>query len=130
MDKICLDSDFLVEFLRENEQAIRFIEEAEGRSVLATTYVNLFELYHGAFKSMKPELHLPAVEALKDKLTILNLSDDSVKLAGEIRAKLATKGETVDIRDLFIGTIALANGFSIKTSNLKHFTKIPALKVI
>ncbi|MBI2144068.1 type II toxin-antitoxin system VapC family toxin [Candidatus Woesearchaeota archaeon] len=85
MDKICLDTDFLVDFLRENEQAVQFIEEVKGQSILATTYVNLFELYYGAFKSLKPELHLPAVELLKAKLIILNLSGSSVKFAGEVR---------------------------------------------
>ncbi len=129
MDKICLDTDFLVEFLRENEKAVRFIEESK-ESVLATTFVNLFELYYGAFKSIRPELHLPAVEALKSKLTILNFSDDSAELAGKVRAKLSGKGETVEIRDLFIGAIALVNDFSVKTNNKKDFSKIPGLKIV
>ena len=50
-DKICLDTDFLVNFLRNKKEEADFIKENEISKNLATTYINLFELYYGAYKS-------------------------------------------------------------------------------
>ncbi len=130
MDKICLDTDFLIDFLRGKEDALFFVSRMEDRAVLATTYVNLYELYVGAYKSENSPRELTNSEALKNRLQLLNLSEASVKLAGQIRAELMKKGSIVEIRDLFIGTIALVNGFAVKTNNVKHFAKIPNLNLM
>ena len=52
-NKICIDTDILVDFLRNEEKAVEFIKEHEERNELATTHINLFELYYGAYKSNK-----------------------------------------------------------------------------
>lgn len=130
MDKICLDTDFLIDFLRGKEYALSFVSEEEDRAILATTYVNLYELYVGAYKSENPPKEMANFEALKNQLQLLNLSEGSVKLAGQIRVGLMKKGEPIEIRDLLIGTIALVNGFPVKTNNKKHFSKIPNLRII
>ncbi len=130
MDKICLDTDFLVDFLRGKEDAAAFVSEKEGAAVLSTTYVTLYELYVGAYKSGNPAGEIASLENLKKQLQLLNLSDSSVRLAGQVRADLMKKGSLVDVRDLLIGTIALANGFSIKTNNKKHFSRIPGLALV
>ena len=129
MDKICLDTDFLVDFLRGKEAALSFVSKVEDSVILATTYVNLYELYVGAFKSENPAREITNFEALKNRLLLLNLSGESVKLAGKVRVELMKKGDIIEIRDLLIGTIAVANGFPVKTNNLKHFTKIPGLNI-
>lgn len=130
MDKICLDTDFLIDFLRGKKYALSFVSEVEDGAVLATTYVNLYELYVGAFKSENPPQEMTNFEALKNRLQLLNLSEESVKLAGQIRAGLMKKGEIVEIRDLFIGAIAAVNGFAVKTNNVRHFAKLPGIKLI
>ncbi len=130
MDKICLDTDFLIDFLRKDENAVSFLDKNEGVAILATTYVNLFELYNGAYQSERPALNLPSIEALKGRLQLLNLSQESVKLAGEVFAELGKRGELIEIRDLFIGTIAVINNFSVKTNNVRHFKKIPNLRIL
>src|SRR3989344_1045564 len=130
MENICLDTDVLVGFLRNKKEAIAYIEANEFSNILATTYVNLFELYYGAMLSNSVEQNLAALEKIQKRLTILNLSKESVKIAGKMLAELEKKGNTIDFRDLLIGTTALAQGFSIKTYNIKHFSKIKELNVI
>ena len=130
MENICLDTDVLVDFLRNKKEAIAYIEANEFSNILATTYVNLFELYYGAMLSNSVEQNLAALEKIQKRLTILNLSKESVKIAGKMLAELEKKGNTIDFRDLLIGTTALAQGFSIKTYNIKHFSKIKELNVI
>jgi len=129
-DKICLDTDFLVNFLRNNEEEIEFIKKNEVNKDLATTYVNLFELYYGAYKSNKKNINLKAISVLLSRINILNFSNESVQKAGEILAKLEREGKSIEFRDIFIGTIALVNNYSIKTNNTKHFNRIEGLNIL
>ena len=54
-DKICLDTDVLVNFLRGKENEKEYIKRRESSVVLATTFLNLFELYWGAYKSKRAQ---------------------------------------------------------------------------
>ena len=129
-DNICLDTDFLVNFLRNKKEEREFIGNNEEKSNLATTYINVFELFYGAYKSNEHENNVKAVKELINRLYILNLSEESSRKAGEILARLEKEGNLVDFRDLLIGVIALTNNFSIKTNNVKHFSKIKELTVL
>jgi|SRR3989344_6003463 len=127
--QICLDTDFLVNFLRNKKEEIRFIEENDGKTIFATTSINLFELYYGAYKSGVEE-NLLKLEELQQRLRILPTSTEAMKKAGEILAMLGKQGQPLDFRDLLIGTIALTERLSLKTNNKKHFLRIPHLKVL
>ncbi|MBI2671333.1 type II toxin-antitoxin system VapC family toxin [Candidatus Woesearchaeota archaeon] len=129
-DNICLDTDFLVNFLRNKKEEREFIWNNEEKSNLATTYINVFELFYGVYKSNEHENNVKAVRELINRLYILNLSEESSRKAGEILARLEKEGNTVDFRDLLIGVIALTNNFSIKTNNIKHFSKIKELIIL
>ena len=127
--QICLDTDFLVNFLRNKKEEVEFIEENETRAIFSTTAINLFELYYGAYKSGVAE-NIVKLEELQQRLRILPASTEAMRKAGEILAALGKQGQLLDFRDLLIGTIALTERFSLKTNNKKHFVRMPHLKVI
>lgn len=129
-DKICLDTDFIVNFLRNGKEEAEFLKKNETNSDLATTYINLFELFYGAYKSKEKENNLNSISLLLNRVNLLNFSIESARQAGEILAKLEKEGKMIEFRDLFIGTIALANGYSIKTRNVGHFSRIDGLKIL
>ena len=129
-DKICLDTDFLVNFLRNQKEEVEFIKKNEINKDLATTYINLFELYYGAYKSNEKENNLKAIALLLSRINVLDFSINSVKKAGEVLAKLEKEGNIIEFRDLFIGTIALTSDYSIKTKNIKHFSRIDGLNIV
>lgn len=127
--QICLDTDFLVNFLRNKREEVEFIEENETQTIFSTTSINLFELYYGAYKSGVVE-NLLKLEELQQRLRILPTSTEAMRKAGEILAILEKQGQLLDFRDLLIGTIALTEKISLKTLNKKHFTRIPNLNVL
>lgn len=127
--QICLDTDFLINFLRNKKEEVEFIEENETRTIFSTTSINLFELYYGAYKSGSTE-NLLKLEELQQRLRILPTSMEAMKKAGEILAVLEKKGQLLDFRDLLIGTIAITEKNSLKTLNKKHFLRIPHLIVL
>src|SRR3989344_7839542 len=125
-DKICLDTDILVNFLRNKKEEVDFFIAHESHNVFATTMINLFELYYGAYKSQQTQ-NILKLEELQHRLTILNLSRESTKIAGKTLVELQNKGENIDFRDLLIGSISKTEGYCLKTNNKKHFQKIPEL---
>ena len=129
-ESICLDSSFLVDFLRNKEYAVSWIKENEGKNILATTIINIFELYSGAYKSENKENNLIAIKKFAEKIKILNFSIESAEEAGKQNAIMEKTGTILEKRDLFIGIIALTEGFTIKTNNKKHFDRIKGLRII
>jgi len=129
-NKICLDTDFLVDFLRNGDEEVEFIKDNEIKTELATTYINLFELYYGAYKSERRDENLKLINQLIGRISLINLSDDSAEAAGKISAMLEKQGALVEFRDILIGAMALVNGYAVKTKNIKHFENIKELKVL
>ncbi len=127
--KICLDTDFLVNFLRNKREEVDFIVNNENQIVFTTTFITLFELFYGAYKSNREE-NVNKVTELQSRLRLLNLSVEAVDTAGQIIAELERKGTPIEFRDLLIGCIAKTDGYPLKTYNKKHFERIPGLRLL
>lgn len=123
---VCLDTDFLISYLRKESAAKNKLEELDlKQEPLHTTTINAFELYKGAYKAKDSSSELAKVDKLLDAFFILALDRDSAKLAGVLNNKSSPIGES----DLLIASIALSSKQALITRNKKHFDKIPGLKV-
>jgi tRNA(fMet)-specific endonuclease VapC len=123
---VVLDTDVLVSDLRGKTSILR---ELEGKDP-ATTVVNAFELFHGAYKSKESSANLSATRGLLGSLRLVGLSVKAAERAAEVLAQAQESGQAIEIRDLLIGCIAREEGLSILTHNVKHFRKIPGLTVL
>lgn len=129
--KICVDTDVLIDNLRNNEKVVNYVADLESRNVmLSTTTVNAFELYYGAYKSKRPVEGISAVTRLLDRLIILDFDVKASETAGRILADLESNGKPIDLRDVLIGATAVVNDHAILTRNMDHFSKIPDLKTL
>lgn len=123
-----LDTPVIIRHLRGRESST--IQELQENSELATTMVNAFELFHGAYLSAKVGRNLSAVKGFLSTLEILPLDEESAEKSGEVLAELEREGKAIDPRDLFVGCTALRNGFAVLTDNRAHFERIPDLLVL
>lgn len=130
MGKIIVDSDVLIDFLKNIPQTIEKIKELKEDNELGTTDINAFELYLGAYKSKKQEKELADVKGLLNTLFLSSTNEDSMEIAAKILSDLEKKGRPIALRDLFIGAICLTNSFRILTRNKKHFENIEGLELI
>ena len=129
--KTIIDTDILIDLLRNKKEAVAFIAGLEEKKVLlTTTVVNAFELHYGAHKSSHPEKNLQATKKLLSRLVFLPLTLRAAQKAGHIFAELEAKGQSIGLRDTLIGAIALTREFSVATGNVEHFKKITDLKVV
>lgn len=130
MENIVVDSDILIDLIREVPEIVNQIKQLEVENTLGTTDINVFELYWGAYKSHKKESELAAVKGVLNSLFITSTNKDSMEMAAKIIADLENKGKPVALRDLFIGAICLTNSFKLFTRNKKHFENIEGLKLL
>ncbi len=128
-NKICLDTDFLINFLRGKEEELNFIIDNDTLFTFATTPINLFELYLGAYQRMNKN-ELRSIEELSNRLRILNLSNTASNIAARDFIHLRKKGLELDFRDVLISAITKTEDFCLKTNNKKHFERIPDLKIM
>ena len=129
-DGLIVDTDILIDLLRKKDYAVSLVKKFEEESELATSAINAFELYRGAYKSRNQEKNLASVKGLLNSLRMLNTDEDSMEMAGKITASLERDGNMIDIRDLLIASIALVNGFGVLTNNVAHFKRIKHLRVV
>ena len=113
--KICLDSDILISLLRKDNPTKELLESLEGNFCISA--INYFELWFGRKNS---EL----ISELLGWLEVLNLDEESSKIAADILRELKKDGELIDLKDLFIASICIKNEAELLTNNKKHFQRL------
>jgi predicted nucleic acid-binding protein len=127
--RLVLDTDVIIEHLR-GTTGPSLISRLQEEFTLATTLINSFELYYGAYKSKNPRTNLASVKGFLSTITSLEFDEPSAEKSGQVLAQLELKGRTIDPRDLFIGCISLAHGYPLLTRNRRHLERIPGLLVL
>lgn len=128
--RLVLDTNVIIQHLRGKAKESELIAKLQETSNLATTIINSYELYFEAYKSSNTKINLSAAKGFLQSIEVLEFDDRSAERAAQVMAKLESSGYLVDPRDVFIGTIAVENGYSVLTANGKHFERIPDLLVL
>jgi len=128
---VCLDTSVLVDNLRGRGETVDYIGKLEAAGTgLSTTTINSFELFYGAYRSVRRERNLAATKALLRRLVVVELSEAASEEAGKLLAMLESKGEGIDFRDILIAAISKTQEMALVTRNTEHFSKIPGLEVL
>ena len=70
------------------------------------------------------------LDALLRRVPVFDYTAAVAQLVGRIDGEQMAVGNTIPPIDLMIGGTALHHGYSILTTNVRHFQKIPGLHVI
>lgn len=84
------------------------------------------ELYVGYYK--REEKYQPLVHFLEESFVKVPISQ-AVPTYGRIRAQLEQQGNRLEDMDLLIAATALANDYTLVSHNIRHFSRIPGLKL-
>lgn len=125
------DTDAISELLRPRP-APGFVDWVAGvpRAEQFTSAVTLGELYKGAYRSQDRERHLANIEQrILPAVTVLPYERSAARVFGRIRADLETRGAVLPDADLQIAAIALYHGLELVTGNIRHFERIPGLRL-
>ena len=126
-----LDTDILISFLRGHPKAIEFITKLnKQKEILMITSINSAELYIGVLNnSLRKHENLKSLEKFLHKFTIHEFTHQDAKCYGEIQANLHHLGTPIGKMDTLIGAVVLNRDEVLITHNIKHFEKIPLLKI-
>ncbi len=126
----CLDTDYLIALLRKDEQAHAFAERLQlEQAELCTTPISLTELFKGSYLSGK-ETELELIEDLATDLGLLVFDAPAAQLAGRLLAEFKSQGQGIGEADTLIAALALRHNKTLVTRNVKHFQRVPNLKVV
>ena len=91
--------------------------------------ITISEIVYGAEKSQRPEYHLNNLESiLLPAVNIVGFDTKAAYVCGRIRAELEKRGTPLDLADLEIASIAIANNLTLITNNVRHFKRVPLLQ--
>ena len=126
---IVIDSDVLIYFLKGQVEIVEKLSNYPAEN-LFTTRINYTELLYGAYNSSKIKYNLSKITALLAMLPILEFDQQSSVIFAQDKAGLRRQGNMIADMDLMIASITKANGFSLATTNGKHFERIENLNLV
>lgn len=125
------DTDAISELFKPRPAAsyVRWLV-AVPREEQFTSAVVLGELYKGAFRSSAVARHLENIEQrLLPSVTVLSYDSAAARVYGEIRARLEAAGRPLADADLQIAATALLHDLELVTGNVRHFKRVPSLRI-
>jgi len=126
MQRYCLETSFIVDFLREKEGAIEKYREIKGRK-LETTSVVAWEVLRGPKLTGRVKEYKEAVK-LFERLNILPFTLTSSRIASEIELDLKEKGRSINLIDVLIAAAAIENSSKLVTRD-EGYMNIRGLEV-
>ena len=94
-----------------------------------TTSVNLGELLYGAYRRNRDDLVAKIKEVAQNVNAVLPFDEHAADVYASVRATLERQGRKLPEPDLRIAAVALRRDFTVVTGNVRHFHRIPGLRV-
>lgn len=125
------DTDAISELLRPRPlpNYVEWLRDVP-REEQFTSAVVIGELYRGAYRSQARHLPLTNIEKrILPQVTVLPYDVSIARVFGQIRAQLEEAGNILADADLQIAATAIYHGLELVTGNLRHFSRIPDLRI-
>ena len=114
---VLLDTNILIDLLNNRAGRREALADLASRDIkLASCAITVAEVYAG----MRPK-ESGITAAVLAELEYFELTVSAAKRGGELKALWAKKGHTLSITDTLIAAVAIENGLSIATDNIKDF---------
>lgn len=123
LDNIVLDTNVLIEILKNNHQTIKQVESLSPP--LSISIISAMELLYGALNKSE----LKKLQQFLSLFTIIQLDEKISQKAFTLIAQYA-KSHTLDIPDALIAASCLENNKTLFTYNRKDFRFIPKLTLL
>jgi len=132
---IHFDTSFLIDLHREVKSerlssAFEFMETLDDREVLGVSVHVLCELRGGAELCNRVLQEHEALDQLLQGFQIAQTDERFMPTYARLYASIVRTGASIDAMDLLIATHALIEDAELVTKNVKHFSRVPGLRVL
>ena len=124
-----LDTNICIYAIRHKPEIVIGELNRHDPSDVCISSVTYAELVHGIEKSASAERNRLALSMLLANIEILNFDGNAADCYGRIRAELEKKGTPIGPLDTMIAGHAQSLGYTIVTSDVKAFRRIPDLLI-
>jgi tRNA(fMet)-specific endonuclease VapC len=116
---IALDTDVLIEILdKKSEKGAKTFEQIlQSEEEICTTVINIHEILYGLHKYGKPVKEILL-------LPVLNYMKKDAVFSSKIELEAEESGNSIRRTDAMIAAIAINNGATLYTFDLKHFSRL------
>src|SRR5712692_397633 len=123
-----LDADFAIKAMSAHPQSSTTLRRlASGQ--IAVSIVTVAEIFEGAFKSSNPRARLDLYRQFLAPFRVVTLNEPIVELFAELRANLRRRGDIIPDFDILVAATALNYDYTVLTFDLRHYRRIPDLKI-
>jgi predicted nucleic acid-binding protein len=133
---LILDSSVLISEERKGHtarQALTRISAYTGEERIAVSVITVMEMAHGLVRANTPGRRTIRQQFLTEVMQAIPVRPVTTSIAlraGRIDGENTAVGIRLAISDLLIGVTALEIGYSVLTSNVRHFQMIPGPTVL
>lgn len=129
MNGYLLDTDIVIALIKGDAAlATRLIAVQQAGEPAYLHALSYYETKRGLIRAAATR-QLLAFERLCQSLPLVIPNRDSLDIAADIYAMLATQGQLIGDADILIAASAIAEGYTIVSRNLRHYARIPNLRV-
>src|SRR5688572_24559846 len=123
-----LDADWAINSLAGRRQASAILNQLLPQRV-TISWITVGELYEGAFHSANPQDHIAILREFLSSFHIVGVNDPIMERFAQLRALLRRRGELIPDFDLIVAATALHYDLIVLTFNIRHFSRIPDLRL-
>jgi tRNA(fMet)-specific endonuclease VapC len=128
---LSLDTNVLIDVLRRRQAVLNGWQAAvEHGTPLVLSCLVLHELEAGVELSARPDIHRARLRELLAYADIVEFDVEDARTSGGVRAALQRSGRPIGPLDTLIAGQALARGWTVVTSNVRHFGRVDGLRLI
>ena len=125
MENILIDTDIVIEYLRSRDKASTDLIKLMQEHNLFLSSISEFELYLGA----KTARHKKDLVMIFSEVEVIPFNFGCGEIAANIWKDIQSRHQHLEIKDIFIASIAINHGVWLHTFNKKHFQGIESLQL-
>jgi tRNA(fMet)-specific endonuclease VapC len=122
-----LDTNAVIGLLNDATTKLARRARREKPADIAISTIVAHELFYGAFKSRRATQNVALIDSLQ--FAVLEFDREDARQAGEIRARLESKGTPIGPYDVLIAGQAKARNLVLVTHNTDEFARVPGLRL-
>ncbi len=127
--RLLLDTNVISDFVRGDPKVMRRLRGVAPDAIAVSTVTEMEIRYGLAIDPARTRRIAPTIDALLDAVTLVELSREDARAAGEIRAALRRRGQPIGPYDVLLAGTALARGLRLVTANVREFSRVSGLTV-
>ena len=121
------DSDWLIDYLRRQDAAVRLLRPLIESNSLAISVITYAEVYDGVTGGRNREHDLTELRVLLTGLQIIGLDRETAEVFAQLRVSLRARGELLADHDTWIAATAIQHDLTLLTRD-HHFDRLGSLK--